>query len=105
MIRRPPRSTLFPYTTLFRSDALFKAVKAAGFTPLVDIVRTDVPGEILGYLSGDVPALFHKPTNFYFAIAELPEPSDRLWRGRPHGPFGIAFSPASETREGILQYL
>src|SRR2546426_6271311 len=24
MIRRPPRSTLFPYTTLFRSDALPK---------------------------------------------------------------------------------
>src|SRR3712207_7780281 len=23
MIRRPPRSTLFPYTTLFRSDILF----------------------------------------------------------------------------------
>src|SRR2546427_7445768 len=23
MIRRPPRSTLFPYTTLFRSNALF----------------------------------------------------------------------------------
>src|SRR2546422_11173382 len=23
MIRRPPRSTLFPYTTLFRSDAIF----------------------------------------------------------------------------------
>src|SRR5256885_3773253 len=23
MIRRPPRSTLFPYTTLFRSDMLF----------------------------------------------------------------------------------
>src|SRR5258706_7980418 len=27
MIRRPPRSTLFPYTTLFRSDP---AVRAAG---------------------------------------------------------------------------
>src|SRR2546430_6908621 len=24
MIRRPPRSTLFPYTTLFRSNAFFK---------------------------------------------------------------------------------
>src|SRR5258708_26478862 len=24
MIRRPPRSTLFPYTTLFRSDFLFQ---------------------------------------------------------------------------------
>src|SRR5256885_6629329 len=26
MIRRPPRSTLFPYTTLFRSDAMRRAV-------------------------------------------------------------------------------
>src|SRR3712207_8091757 len=28
MIRRPPRSTLFPYTTLFRSLALDAAVEA-----------------------------------------------------------------------------
>src|SRR5438067_12764093 len=27
MIRRPPRSTLFPYTTLFRSDAVAQAVR------------------------------------------------------------------------------
>src|SRR5256885_12745874 len=38
MIRRPPRSTLFPYTTLFRSvapDALLVNYKAVtvGFTP------------------------------------------------------------------------
>src|SRR3989449_5399969 len=26
MIRRPPRSTLFPYTTLFRSDKLRRAI-------------------------------------------------------------------------------
>src|SRR3712207_7433841 len=26
MIRRPPRSTLFPYTTLFRSEPLVEAV-------------------------------------------------------------------------------
>src|SRR3712207_7460830 len=32
MIRRPPRSTLFPYTTLFRSQA--KAAEAAGFDAL-----------------------------------------------------------------------
>src|SRR3712207_7845528 len=30
MIRRPPRSTLFPYTTLFRSLAF------SGFVPVVD---------------------------------------------------------------------
>src|SRR3712207_7298326 len=29
MIRRPPRSTLFPYTTLFRSSLLLSAVFAA----------------------------------------------------------------------------
>src|SRR2546426_6147465 len=27
MIRRPPRSTLFPYTTLFRSNALVRGAK------------------------------------------------------------------------------
>src|SRR2546429_6588498 len=31
MIRRPPRSTLFPYTTLFRSKVV---VRATGFRPL-----------------------------------------------------------------------
>src|SRR2546430_8254176 len=29
MIRRPPRSTLFPYTTLFRSDILLQYVFSA----------------------------------------------------------------------------
>src|SRR3989442_4521939 len=31
MIRRPPRSTLFPYTTLFRSHAELVVVPAAGW--------------------------------------------------------------------------
>src|SRR3712207_3771645 len=41
MIRRPPRSTLFPYTTLFRSNLLehpeqaFTAYRAAGIGPVV----------------------------------------------------------------------
>src|SRR5258708_24403886 len=30
MIRRPPRSTLFPYTTLFRSHATFSAPQYEG---------------------------------------------------------------------------
>src|SRR5690242_21229216 len=29
MIRRPPRSTLFPYTTLFRSEERFNLIAAA----------------------------------------------------------------------------
>src|SRR2546430_4762932 len=30
MIRRPPRSTLFPYTTLFRSDEIVERAKREG---------------------------------------------------------------------------
>src|SRR5256885_3435068 len=33
MIRRPPRSTLFPYTTLFRSHKLYDSRKRAMFDP------------------------------------------------------------------------
>src|SRR5260370_8792513 len=36
MIRRPPRSTLFPYTTLFRSDRVLVAlVLVSVWTPLM----------------------------------------------------------------------
>src|ERR1044071_3445424 len=34
MIRRPPRSTLFPYTTLFRSDSLYAALLIAALPGL-----------------------------------------------------------------------
>src|SRR2546427_2262367 len=43
MIRRPPRSTLFPYTTLFRSQAV--QLRVAGAGAKVDaarlVIRTD----------------------------------------------------------------
>src|SRR3989449_11426310 len=39
MIRRPPRSTLFPYTTLFRS-ALFDLAHAKGMRILLRLTNT-----------------------------------------------------------------
>src|SRR2546430_12525019 len=36
MIRRPPRSTLFPYTTLFRSATSLPGVTCAGAADLYD---------------------------------------------------------------------
>src|SRR3712207_7270589 len=54
MIRRPPRSTLFPYTTLFRSglgsdtyvlnDDLDAVVEAAGDGASTDTVQTRLAG-------------------------------------------------------------
>src|SRR3712207_9107381 len=39
MIRRPPRSTLFPYTTLFRSFSLWDTYRAA--QPLMTLIHRD----------------------------------------------------------------
>src|SRR2546430_2947803 len=57
MIRRPPRSTLFPYTTLFRSDAAQVAqAVVVGVTEAarIDLVKDGVtpPGVALGVALG-----------------------------------------------------
>src|SRR5688572_31523076 len=45
MIRRPPRSTLFPYTTLFRSVAGFLAAERQNLELELRILATDDEGE------------------------------------------------------------
>src|SRR2546429_7154720 len=47
MIRRPPRSTLFPYTTLFRSDR-----------PVLRVVALRFAGEICAFPGRVQPTLF-----------------------------------------------
>src|SRR2546425_8201730 len=57
MIRRPPRSTLFPYTTLFRS------IYYIGFGIIFGIIYQG-PRQYLGYLNlhtGDSPAALSTP--------------------------------------------
>src|SRR3712207_6999908 len=54
MIRRPPRSTLFPYTTLFRS--LDEWLAGAGIGG-VDVIKLDTQGSELGVLTGAASAL------------------------------------------------
>src|SRR3712207_7442671 len=59
MIRRPPRSTLFPYTTLFRSQLLLQV------DVLLDLVHGHVPGpldhHLHAVLPGDVGELAQRP--------------------------------------------
>src|SRR2546429_3214865 len=50
MIRRPPRSTLFPYTTLFRSDALTRSSCA------VHAYDPDRMRLLTAFVAGDCPA-------------------------------------------------
>src|SRR3712207_7628056 len=51
MIRRPPRSTLFPYTTLFRSDPTKYAVNNG------NLVVTTTAGEIYQSSTGGGPLI------------------------------------------------
>src|SRR3712207_8509804 len=48
MIRRPPRSTLFPYTTLFRSGAVFVAVGLFG--AFLEVLEEGLDGGVLTHL-------------------------------------------------------
>src|SRR3712207_8651100 len=53
MIRRPPRSTLFPYTTLFRSRG---KTRILGVVAMAIVVGVEVYNYVLLFL-GEAPAL------------------------------------------------
>ena len=73
MIRRPPRSTLFPYTTLFRSDGRNW------------VIRKDFGYAVGSEDSGEVIDL---PTGFVTDFASVPRP---LWWLYPKwGKYGNA---------------
>src|SRR3712207_9036434 len=60
MIRRPPRSTLFPYTTLFRSDAAGDLAAAGG--GLADAAV---------HLRGGRPLLLHRRGDGQLEVVDL----------------------------------
>src|SRR3712207_8056732 len=55
MIRRPPRSTLFPYTTLFRSENWATVTRSSG-SHQVEVVRYWAPDPDWGAKGDDVYA-------------------------------------------------
>src|SRR3712207_8274258 len=62
MIRRPPRSTLFPYTTLFRSGVATEGM-SAGFVVSISPKYSDAPHSLTRHRSASVekpppPVLF-----------------------------------------------
>src|SRR2546427_7784469 len=77
MIRRPPRSTLFPYTTLFRSaqQVLKKNVRLASVFPSPPFRSSDFAGLRRPRLYG-----FHTGTRSL---------SNRKGRGRRSGGYGL----------------
>src|SRR2546429_6505659 len=56
MIRRPPRSTLFPYTTLFRSRRFGRRRPVRTGSSRIDHRRATASGATLGRVGGQQPA-------------------------------------------------
>src|SRR3712207_8740300 len=87
MIRRPPRSTLFPYTTLFRSqpDARYGGAEDGGQP---DVVETPEGGGQQALQAGDRYPHGHEPRNCRErrGVEEpLPdEPADQQVRSEEH---------------------
>src|SRR5438034_9292023 len=90
MIRRPPRSTLFPYTTLFRSPAVIVAPapnRGAGGPE----VRFDPPESLVGV----APALAPE--------GESPRPGRREPRRPPPPGRQAVLQPATQARQRLEQ--
>src|SRR5256885_10418012 len=74
MIRRPPRSTLFPYTTLFRSVA---AISANGFVPKFVVGHR-------AFLACVKPIRSHARAFLLLSISPSPVPSVLSRRSEEH---------------------
>src|SRR2546429_584009 len=61
MIRRPPRSTLFPYTTLFRSGILLFRIHLSAAPQTPPFWRPARPLPYMLFLSHQVPVPLRRP--------------------------------------------
>src|SRR2546425_10891785 len=96
MIRRPPRSTLFPYTTLFRSgDSIDVIVSSVGrdlFPRMIDLLGHGGRLVFYGATRGYTPTLLGQPraapvTQMYARGGPRPHPGGRgSHRPTPPGP-------------------
>src|SRR3712207_8615108 len=78
MIRRPPRSTLFPYTTLFRSDLLEPLLgRRVGVDVGVELPRQLAVGLLDGVRVG-VPGDAEKLVGVVAHVVSLCQPSSRI---------------------------
>src|SRR5256885_8852303 len=86
MIRRPPRSTLFPYTTLFRSDP-------SNEPPLVITANAaevgDNTGRIDATVEGQATTIAFNSRFVADALSSLTAPEIALELGGPLAPGGV----------------
>src|SRR3712207_1333429 len=101
MIRRPPRSTLFPYTTLFRSRG-FEAVPR-----LLQTTAGDLPEEVTEECFGPVSvvARYDGDEELFAALEHMPSSlTATVLRGAGETELPLAVSEQLRGRAGRLVY-
>src|SRR3989449_8059118 len=96
MIRRPPRSTLFPYTTLFRSEGPLPAFPRAGGRLLAD-VSAEVGGQRSEEHTSELQSRLH-------LVCRLLLEKKKHEREQDHQPQGAAYTEQRvDTQAGLTE--
>src|SRR2546422_7718440 len=90
MIRRPPRSTLFPYTTLFRSQACV-------FTDLLQLCKHDVAG-LRRIWAGDRKSTRLNSSHGYISYAVFCLKKKKKYKQRNHMATIATVAPTARGR-------
>src|SRR5258708_20612936 len=98
MIRRPPRSTLFPYTTLFRSSRKIILIKQELLLLYQDNFSTPVQQECRDRKSGS--AGMPRPISYaVFCLKKKSNDDDRLYGHALHVVSGHSVCPRLPDRD------
>src|SRR2546422_2279713 len=109
MIRRPPRSTLFPYTTLFRSPPLRASVAPRCLNGILAFRRGFADRFLVTRLPTLVARRFPPPIGVPYARPDgygsvSRRPAGGVWRQqRAHGPRRPAGDHRRERRDPALR--
>src|SRR5688572_2140612 len=93
MIRRPPRSTLFPYTTLFRSIVVARGLSSAATSTLIENLRrvSHAPVTVLQKGAALDPGHVHVVTGGRWPIVENGRLHFKRTSSHHHGPIDSFF--------------
>src|SRR3712207_7505684 len=108
MIRRPPRSTLFPYTTLFRSSRLASNVDTLQGSKNLLAATAYGQGEVeatplqMALVAAAVARGGELPAPYLVASVHEPETGAAVWRFEPHALQQVV---SAQTNEALKQVM
>src|SRR2546430_4718752 len=99
MIRRPPRSTLFPYTTLFRSPPACEAASAGGRSPPPSYIPVILMPEFLSLKITDRKSTRLNSSHSQISYAVFCLKKKKTTSSLAHRPILLSLDPSHPARQ------